>query len=182
MSFSELITKRQSVRRYESRAVEDEKIMQCLESARLSPSASNSQPWHFVVVNREPLRTEVARATFTEIKLINKFTLQAPMLVVIVQEKPKLITRLAMQVKGKEWPLIDIGIAATHFCLKATELGLGTCMIGWFDETRIKEVLNIPGGKTIGLLISVGYPPADYPLRTKVRKQPDSMMSFNKYP
>lgn len=182
MDFSKLINTRQSVRRYESRKVDTDLINQCLEAARLSPSASNSQPWHFIIVNEEPVLSVVAKATFNEIRLINKFTLQAPVLIVIVQERPKLITRLAMQVKQKEWPLIDIGIAATHFCLKATELGLGTCMIGWFSEKRIKEILNIPPAKSIGLLISLGYPSEDDKLRKKNRKALDSMISYNKYP
>ncbi|HAH58866.1 MAG: nitroreductase family protein [Lentimicrobium sp.] len=181
MNFDELVLARQSVRRYDNHEVESEKIIQCLEAARWSPSASNSQPWHFIVVDQEPLRTEVAKATFTEIQLINKFTLQAPVLIVIVQQKPKLITRLAMQVKKKEWPLIDIGIAAAHFCLKATELRLGTCMIGWFNENRIKEILKIPADKNIGLLISLGYVPKDYRLRKKTRRQLSAISSYNKY-
>ena len=181
MNFDELILARQSVRRYDDREVESEKIKQCLEAARMAPSASNSQPWSFIVVNEEPVRTEVAKATFTEIQLINKYTLQAPVLIVIVQEKAKLITRLAMQVKKKEWPLIDIGITATHFCLKATELGLGTCMIGWYNEKRIKALLNIPADKTVGLLISLGYEPKDYKLRKKVRKSLSEISSYNVY-
>lgn len=181
MNLDELILSRQSVRRYDSRQVEPEKILQCLEAARMAPSASNSQPWHFIVVNEEPLRTEVAKATFTEIHLINKFTLQAPALIIIVQEKAKLITRLAMMVKKKEWPLIDIGITATHLCLKATELGLGSCMIGWFSEKRIKALLNIPNDKTIGLLISLGYEAEGYKLRKKVRKSLSEISSYNGY-
>jgi nitroreductase len=181
MSFHELILARQSVRKYCSTPVETEKINQCLEAARLAPSASNSQPWKFIVVNEEPLRAEVAKATFTDIQLINKFTLQAPVMVVIVIEKARWFTRLAMQVKNKEWPLIDIGITATHFCLRATELGLGTCMIGWFDEKKIKKILNIPKSKTIGLVISMGYPVEGYKLRTKVRKNAEEMTCWNTY-
>jgi nitroreductase len=181
MNFPELIVARQSVRRYDHRPVETEKINQCLEAARLAPSASNSQPWKYIVVNEEPLRTEFAKATFTDIQLINKFTLQAPVMVVIVIEKARWFTRLAMQVKNKEWPLIDIGITATHFCLRATELGLGTCMIGWFDEKKLKNLLNIPKDKTIGLVISMGYPVEGYKLRTKVRKKPDEMTCWNVY-
>ncbi len=181
MNFTELISARQSVRRYAATPVESEKINQCLESARLAPSASNSQPWKFIVVNEEPLRTEVAKATFTDIQLINKFTLQAPVMVVIVIEKAKLITRLAMLVKKKEWPLIDIGITAEHFCLQATELGLGTCMIGWFDEKKLQKILNIPSGKSIGLVISMGYAEDGYKLRTKVRKGLGEMTVWNKY-
>jgi nitroreductase len=181
MTFSALISKRQSVRRYASTPVESEKINLCLEAARLAPSASNSQPWHFIIVDKEPLRTEIAKATFTDIQLINKFTLQAPVMVVIVIEKAKLITRLAMLVKKKEWPLIDIGITAEHFCLQATEHGLGTCMIGWYDEKKIQKLLNIPSGKSIGLVISLGYPEDDYRLRTKVRKGLNEITSWNKY-
>jgi len=181
MSLSKLIHSRQSVRRYAETPVEPEKLSQCLEAARLAPSASNSQPWRFIVVDQEPLRTEVAKASFSDIKLINKFTLQAPVMVVIVIEKAKLLTRLAMMVKKKEWPLIDIGIAAEHFCLQAAELGLGTCMIGWFEEDKIKKLLQIPSDKSIGLLISLGYAVEGYPQRTKIRKSMEEMVRYNKY-
>lgn len=181
MIFNELIHSRQSVRRYSDKPVEIEKLNQCLEAARLAPSASNSQPWKFIIVDQEPLRTEVAKATFSDIKLINKFTLQAPVMVVIVIEKAKLITRLAMLVKKKEWPLIDVGITAEHFCLQATELGLGTCMIGWFEEDKIKKLLHIPSEKSIGLIISLGYPTEGYPQRTKIRKTLEEIVQYNRY-
>ena len=181
MDFNKLIITRQSVRRYAATAVEPEKLSKCLEAARLAPSASNSQPWKFIVVDQERLRTEVAKATFSDIKLINKFTIQAPVLVVIVMENAKLITRLAMMVKKKEWPLIDIGITATHFCLQATELGLGTCMIGWFEEDKIKKLLQIPSDKSIGLVISVGYAVEGYPMRTKIRKPMEEIVRYNGY-
>ena len=181
MIFNELILSRQSVRRYSEIRVEPEKLSQCLEAARLAPSASNSQPWKFIVVDQEPLRTEVAKATFSDIKLINKYTLQAPVIVVIVMEKAKLITRLAMMVKKKEWPLIDIGITAEHFCLQAAELGLGSCMIGWFEEDKIKKLLQIPSDKSIGLLITVGYAVDGYPQRTKIRKSMEEIVGYNKY-
>lgn len=181
MTFNELILTRQSVRRYSEKPVEAGRLNQCLEAARLAPSASNSQPWSFVVVDQEPLRTEVAKATFSDIKLINKFTLHAPVLIVIVMEKAKLITRLAMMVKKKEWPLIDIGIAAEHFCLQATELGLGTCMIGWFEEEKIKKLLKIPSDKSLGLVISLGYAEAGYQHRTKIRKPMEEVVRYNRY-
>ena len=181
MTFNQLIHARQSVRRYDETPVEPEKLNQCLEAARLAPSASNSQPWKFIVVDREPLRAEVAKATFSDIKLINKYTMQAPVMIVIVVEKAKLFTRVAMRIKNKEWPLIDIGIAAEHFCLQATELGLGTCLIGWFEEARIKKLLQIPSDKSIGLLISVGYVVDGYSQRTKVRKPLEEIVRYNSY-
>ncbi|MEI6060221.1 MAG: nitroreductase family protein [Bacteroidota bacterium] len=181
MIFNELILARQSVRRYSGTSVEPGKLNQCLEAARLAPSASNSQPWKFIVVDKEPLRSEIAKATFSDIQLINKYTMQAPVIVVIVIEKAKLFTRLAMKVKNKEWPLVDIGIAAEHFCLQATELGLGTCIIGWFVEDQIKTLLQVPSDRSIGLLISVGYPVEGYPHRTKIRKPLEEIVRYNAY-
>jgi nitroreductase len=96
-------------------------------------------------------------------------------------EKPKLLTELGGRLKKKEFPLMDIGIAAEHFCLQATELGLGTCMLGWFDEAGVKKLLQIPKNKTLALLITLGYPPEDYRLRKKIRKSFEEVVRFNGY-
>lgn len=181
MDFSKLIKIRQSVRRYSDKAVEKEKIEKCLEAARLAPSASNSQPWKYIVVDEEELKNKVAEATFDKVVKFNKFALQAPVIIVVVLEKPKLVTQMGIEIKKREWPLIDIGISTEHFCLQAAELGLGTCMIGWFNQKRIQELLNIPKKKTLGLLITLGYAPDDYPLRKKIRKANSEVISNNKY-
>ena len=181
MDFSELIKIRQSVRSYSDKAVEKEKIEKCLEAARLAPSASNSQPWKYIVVDEEELKNKVADATFDKVVKFNKFALQAPVIIVIVLEKPKIITQIGGEIKKREFPLIDIGISAEHFCLQAAELGLGTCMLGWFDQKRIKDLLNIPKKKTLGLLITLGYSPDDYVLRKKIRKEKSEVIGYNKY-
>jgi len=181
MNFSELIKIRQSVRSYSNKPVEKEKLDQCLEAARLAPSASNSQPWKFIVVDDNDLKNKVALATFDKIVKFNQFVLQAPVIVAIVLEKPKLVTQMGIEIKKREWPLIDIGITSEHFCLQAAELGLGTCMIGWFDQKRIQELLNIPKKKTIGLLITLGYASDDYALRKKSRKDKSELISNNMY-
>jgi nitroreductase len=181
MKFLELIYKRQSDRKYIDKEVEKDKMERCLEAARLAPSASNSQPWTFIVVNDPELKDKVARKTVGPAKTFNKFVPQAPVIVAIVMEKPKIITELGGRVKKKEWPLIDIGIAAEHFCLQAAEDGLGTCMLGWFDEQSIKQLLNIPEGNTIPLLITLGYTPDDYKLRKKVRKKFEKVVRWNSY-
>ena len=123
----------------------------------------------------------LAEATFSELVPFNRFTLQAPVIVVLIIDRPKLITRLAMKVKKRDWQLIDVGIIAAHFCLQAAEDGLGTCMIGWFDEKKVKEILKIPSDKTIGLLITVGYAPEGYLLRTKIRKPLEEIVRYNAY-
>ena len=181
LEFQELIGKRQSVRKYDSRPVEKDKLDLCLESTRLAPSASNSQPWSFIVVDEPVLKDKIARLTYDTIITFNKFVVQAPVLVVFVIEKPKKITKIGGIIKKINYPLIDIGIAATHFCLQAEALGLGTCMLGWFRANPIKKLLQIPRDKKIGLIISLGYAPADYPLREKIRKEFSKIVKYNSY-
>ena len=180
MSFFDLVNKRQSVRKYSSQKVNDEQILKCIESARIAPSASNSQPWHFIIVKEPTLKQKVAQATITQ-KLINNFTLQASALIVIVVEKPTLLTQFAGWVKKRDFEWTDLGIAAEHICLQATELELGTCMVGWFDEKKIIELLNIPKNKRVGLVISIGYPADNYTLRKKTRKPLEQILTYNKY-
>lgn len=181
MKLIELALSRQSVRRYDGRPVEKEKLVQCLEAARIAPSASNSQPWHFIVVDEPVLKNKLAEATFDPVLTFNKFTLQAPVIIVIITERAKFITRLASKIKKRDWSQMDTGIAAEHFCLQAAELGLGTCMIGWFSESKVKALLGIPESKFIGLLISLGYPAEGYRLREKTRKPFHEIVSFNRY-
>ncbi|RLD46653.1 MAG: NAD(P)H nitroreductase [Bacteroidetes bacterium] len=181
MKFLELITIRQSDRKYLDRPVEKEKIERCLEAARLAPSASNSQPWSFIVVDEPVLKDKVARKTFGPVKTFNKFVPQAPVIIVIVMEKPKIITEVGGRIKKKEYPLMDIGITAEHFCLQATEEGLGTCMLGWFDELAVKELLHVPESKTVPLLITLGYTPDDYKTRKKIRKSFSKLVKWNSY-
>ncbi len=180
-NFMSLVKRRQSVRKYSDQSVEQDKIKICLEVARLAPSASNSQPWTFIVVDQPELKTKIAEAAYSDSLRINKFAFQSPVMIVIVIEKPKLITQVGAWLKSREFPLIDIGIAAEHFCLQAAEIGLGTCMIGWFDEKKVKTTLNIPKNKRIGLLISLGYPHESYEVREKKRKEFTDICKFNNY-
>ena len=181
MGFSELLKIRQSVRKYQKKPVEKEKLQTLIESVRLSPSASNSQPWKLLIVDEPELKDNVARATFSKAVSFNKFAPEAPVIAVLTIEKPKLITRIGGRIKNRCFPLIDIGIAAENFCMQATELGLGTCMLGWFDESAIKKLLNIPRKTRIGLVITLGYAEEGYPLRKKIRKDAEEMSSFNGY-
>lgn len=181
MTFQELINQRQSVRRYIDKPVEREKIEQLIEAVHIAPSACNSQPWKLVIVDEPVLKNEVAKATFSKTVSFNKFAVEAPVIAVLVIEKAKPIAQIGGLIKNREYPEYDIGIAAAHFCLQATELGLGTCMIGWFDEKKIQQLLHIPKKRKIGMLISLGYAPDDYKLRKKIRKQVNAMCGFNSY-
>ena len=181
ITFLSLVHKRQSVRKYTDKPIEADKLQRCLEAARLAPSASNSQPWKFVVVNDPELVQQVARATIGPLSSFNNFVPEAPVIVAIVIEKMKLFTKVGAYVKDREYPLIDIGISAGHFCLQAAEEGLGTCMLGWFDEDAVKKLLKIPKDRRIGVLITVGYAPENYRLREKIRKDRNETISFNFY-
>jgi nitroreductase len=177
----QLIKRRQSVRRYIDRPVEKEKIERCLEAAMLAPSACNAQPWKFIVVDEPELVKKVARETWNTLINFNKFVEEAPVLIVITIENSPVVPRLGKAIKNMDYPYIDIGIAAEHFCLQATEEGLGTCMLGWFNEKPIQKLLNIPRKRKIGLVISVGYEPEGYKMRQKIRKDIGKVVSYNKY-
>lgn len=176
ISFAELARIRQSDRKYKDQAVEREKLIQCLDTARISPSANNSQPWKFIVVDDYDKKEQIAESS---IGLgMNKFTHQSPVIVAVVVEKQDFMTRLGGMIKNKDYSLFDVGIAVNQFCLQAADLGLGTCIMGWFDERKVKKILGI-GNRRVPLLISVGYP--DSPTRKKIRKSLDEMSSWNEY-
>jgi nitroreductase len=178
MNFDELILERQSDRRYDTgRAVEEEKLMECIISARQAPSACNAQPWKFIVVSDSNLRAQVCGCAVS--MGMNGFCAGAPAVVALTLEKPNLTSKIGSVLKGKEYTLIDIGIVAYHFCLKASDLGLGTCMIGWFDEKRVKKLLGIPSSRRAPLLITVGY--RDGELRKKARKKLSDIYSIDEY-
>jgi nitroreductase len=178
MNFLELVQKRQSVRTYSDKLVEKEKLMNCLEAARLSPSACNSQPWRFIVVDEPALIEKVAKSTFSELVSFNKFSLGAPVLVVVTANKGNLKTKVGQVIKDLPYYLIDIGIAAEHFCFQAAEEGLGTCIMGWFKEKELRKHISIPKDERVALVISVGYPKSDT-IRTKNRKSLEDISNFN---
>ncbi|MBR5253652.1 MAG: nitroreductase family protein [Bacteroidales bacterium] len=175
--FQDLLLRRQSDRKYCDKPVEEEKILTCLEAARLSPSACNSQPWSFVVINSQPILEKAQKRIAT--MGMNKFVKQAPVLIAIVLEKANFTASLGSVIKDKEYPLLDIGIAANNICMQATELGLGSCILGWFDEKGLKQLLDVPEKKRIPLVISLGYSAAT--TRSKHRKPMKEILHFNSY-
>ncbi len=177
--FLKLAEERQSDRKYHDKPVEEEKLARCLEAARLAPSACNAQPWKFIVVNDADLKNAIAEQTTGKLVPINHFTKQAPVHVVIVMEKPNITSGFGEIVKDKKYTLMDVGIAASHFCLQAEAEKLGTCMIGWFDEKKVREMLKIPKNKRPMLIITLGYPAGRK--RKKIRKKPEDIICYNSY-
>jgi nitroreductase len=180
MTFLDLARARRSVREYLATPVERSKIEPCLEAARLAPSACNSQPWRFIVIDDPATRAAVAGKTFDALISFNKFATRAPVLVAVVAEGPNLAAKVGGALKGKPFELIDIGMAVEHFCLQATEEGLGTCILGWFDERGIRQLLGIPRRKRIVLLVTVGYSKHEE-ARVKERKNINEIRNYNAY-
>lgn len=176
--FLKLVAARQSDRAYDmSRPVEAEKLQRILEAARLAPSACNAQPWKFVVINDPELSVKIGKATAG--LGMNKFAKDAPVHILVVEESMNITSFLGAKIKDKYFPLIDIGIAAAHITLAAESMGLGSCILGWFDEKEIKKLAGIPAGKRLLLDITIGYPAKAK--RPKSRKPIEKVVSYNRY-
>ncbi|MBR3795203.1 MAG: nitroreductase family protein [Clostridia bacterium] len=174
MDFLEIAKLRQSCRSYdETRMVEEEKLLSVLEAARFAPSACNGQPYHLTVCRGEAAH-EVAKATMGV--GLNKFAPQAPVLIVISEMPYVKSAGVGAKVKNNDYRSMDIGIAAAHITAQAASLGLGTCILGWFDDERVREICGL--SHPVRLVITLGYPKAGDPLREKKRKAMDELVSF----
>lgn len=174
-SFMELAKRRESCRRYSRRPVEHDKLEACVRAASLSPSACNSQPWHFTVVSRPDLLPEVS-ACVQKLGL-NSWTADCPAFAVVTEEPAKLLPRVAAVVEEQCFAPMDVGMTAAHFCLEAADLELGTCIMGMFDEERLKALLSLPEHSRVRLVIAVGYPAEPGP-RPKVRRALEETAEF----
>ena len=177
MKILDAIVQRQSDRDYTETTVEPEKIQLCIEAGRLAPSACNSQPWKFIVVDNPALKNDVAECGIGA--GINKFLTRAPVIIVAVLESANAPSFIGGLIKNKDYTLMDIGIAVQNICLQAAELGLGTCIIGWLNEKKVKKLLGIPKSRRVPLMISLGY--SSDAKRIKKRKNKEEICSYNTY-
>lgn len=174
MNFSEITINRQSCRSYDNtKAVEQEKLNAISESARLAPSACNGQPYHITVCTGDTAKA-VARAT--QGMGMNKFASDAPVQIVI-SEKPYVRTAaVGAKLKHNDYRSIDIGIVSAYITAEATAQGLGSCILGWLDSDKIKEICDLDG--EVRLVICIGYAKSDDKLRDKKRKNLDELISY----
>ena len=149
MEFMELVSARRSVRDYSEKPVEEEKLSQILEAARLAPSWANRQCWSFVVVKDRSGIEKVFKAC----GIYNSWLRRAPVLVIGCGNPKQSGSR-----NGMDYYLVDMGISMEHLVLAAASMGLGTCWIGAFDENRIRDALGIPENVKVVALTPVGYP------------------------
>ncbi len=174
MNFTEIATERQSCRSFDaSRPVEAEKLEAILNSARLSPSACNGQPY-FITVCRGEKAQQVAKATMG--MGMNKFTIDAPVQLVISEMPYSRTAALGAKFKGNDYRSIDIGIVAAYITAEATAQGLGSCILGWLDSDKIKDICSL--SSEVRLVISIGYPTADDKLRSKKRKDLNKLVKI----
>ena len=171
MEVFEAIRKRRSVRAYMSTPIPKEQLEKILEAARLAPSASNIQPWHFIVVTDPEKRNALSKSRFA------KFLAEAPVIIVGCGDRKA----------SPKWYKVDVSIAMQNMALAATALGLGTCWVGSFDEKKVKELLKIPEKFEVIALLAVGYPREKLDLSAKLlhlfrrRKKLEQIASLEEY-
>lgn len=172
----EQIRTRRSIRKYMDKPVEDEKIIQLIESARLAPSGSNSQPWHFIIV-----KSELNRHKLSQVSHNQKWMLSAPVFIVCVgdirsriKEGDDISINESSPHPELKQIIRDTTIAIEHMVIEAEKLGLGTCWVAWFTQEEIRPILNIPSDKYVVSIITVGY--SDETPKARPRKKLDEII------
>ena len=174
MNFTEIAENRQSCRSYDAaRAVEEEKLQAILRAAQLAPSACNGQPYHMTLCRGEAAR-QVAKATMG--LGMNKFAADAPVLLVLSEMPYVASAALGAKVKKNDYRSIDIGIVAAYITAEAAAQGLGSCMLGWLDDEKIRAICGVDGA--VRLVITIGYAKEGDKLRPKKRKDLGDLVSF----
>lgn len=173
--YFDLIERRESCRNYADTPVEREKLVRCVEAARLAPSACNSQPWEYIVITNADVCAKL-RPCLQSLGM-NKFADGAQAFAVVVEGRANLSEKAAQRFKSQEFASIDIGLSVSQFCYAATEQGLSTCILGWLNEKKIKSLLSIDEGKRVRLVLAVGYAASDA-LRKKTRKPVEQVVTY----
>jgi nitroreductase len=168
VEFTEVVKKRRSIRKYKPAPISDEAIKTVLEAARLAPSWANRQCWRYVVVTEENIKEKLAGEG-------RKWISEAPVIIVACADP-----RESGRKPGMDYFMLDIGISLEHLVLAATELGLGTCWIGAFDEKQAKEVLEVPDNIRVVAFTPLGYP-AEKKGKVFARKSPGDIVCKNRY-
>lgn len=148
MNVDTVITQRKSIRSFQPRSVSDEMLESLIDIARNAPSWMNKQCWHFIVVKKESLIEEIASTSIT-----NRWLKRVPSIVIVCADP-----HLSGERGDLSYFLVDAAIAMDHLVLSATDKGLGTCWIGSFDETKLKQILGIPPRIRIVALTPIGFP------------------------
>jgi nitroreductase len=169
MDVSEAIRERRSIRAYADAPVSDGDLRLVLEAGRLAPSAKNAQEWRFVVVRDADRRAELCEAAFDQ-----KFVAEAPVVIAACIARDGRVMRC-----GVRADIFDVALAVENMCLQAVELGLGTCIIGSFDQERAKRILDVPAEATMVELLTLGVPAGPHPARGRLPVE--QIVSYEKW-
>ena len=175
--FLELAARRQSCRDFSGARVERGKLTKCVEAGRLAPSGCNGQPWSFVVVDDPEKVAVLAKCAQPFGATTNIFTDKAGAFIVVLEEHAVLMPMVRKMVDSQIFAKGDIGGAVLNICLEAADLGLGTCIIGFYDRETIAATLGLPPEQRFGALIAVGCPASDA-IRPKVRKPLEEIVRY----
>lgn len=148
---------RYSCRDFDGEEVSRDDLRRCIEAASLAPSACNSQPWSFIAVTTQEAREKIAKCAEPQ-EGWNRFAAKAGAFVIALEEHAVLNTGIRKLLDSQTFAAGDLGGAVYGFCLAASSLGLGTCIMGIFDRETVREMFDLPADKRIALLIAVGRP------------------------
>lgn len=174
MNFTEIALTRQSCRNYDpDRPVESEKLHAVLESARLAPSACNGLPWHITVCTGKAAKDAAVACGGMG---MNKFASEAPVLLVVSEDDYVKSAAVGSRIKGNDYRSIDIGIAAAYLTAEAAAQGLGSCILGWFDDQKLRQLCGLT--HPVRLVITLGYAKEPETVRTKKRKDLSVLVDY----
>ncbi|MBF0216548.1 MAG: nitroreductase family protein [Candidatus Omnitrophica bacterium] len=180
MNFMELAGSRRSVRDFSARKIARKDLDASVDAARLSPSACNSQPWRFVIIDDDGILEIISKEAFSGLHKMNSFVRSAPALIAIISESKKIVPKLGEFFQRTDYRLIDTGIACQQIVLAAGSLGIGSCILGWFNEKELKKALCVPREKKIELVIALGYPRTNEFMERRLKDR-TSTVSYNGY-
>jgi nitroreductase len=171
LDFYDVVKHRRSVRAYDSKPVPHDVLKRILETAQFAPSASNRQPWHFIIVTDTAKREKLSKGIYAG----------------FLAESPVVIVGCGDEATMERWYRVDVTIAMEHIVLAATNEGLGTCWVGSFDENTVKEALKLPEQFRVVALLGMGYPREKSDFKKKIdyafdrRKKLEEIVSQNEY-
>lgn len=183
MNVMELIQARQSCRSYQAKPVAREDLIQIAEAGRLSPSACNSQPWKFIIVDEPDAKAKMCDALVVEDGGTGcPWRESAPAFIAIVEQPANVMPLVKNYYKDSQrFAQSDIGMAAMSMCYEAVQLGLSTCVLGLNDQKKMEQHFGIPEGHTVRMVLAVGYSAENPEPRAKVRKPLEEVCSFNQW-
>lgn len=181
MNVMELIQTRQSCRSYLDKPVSREDLIQIVDAGRLSPSACNAQPWKFLIIDEPDAKAKLCDALVVEGGVTGcAWREKAPAFIAVVELPANVMPAVKEYYHDSQrFAQGDLGMAVMNMCYEAVQLGLSTCILGLNDQKKMEQYFGIPEGRTVRMILAVGYSAENAEPRAKVRKPLEEVCSFN---